>query len=218
MKYKHILWDWNGTLLDDRWLCVESINKILKKRKMSLILEKTYRETFCFPVMKYYESLGFDFIKESFNDLSSEFVKYYKDNFYKLSLHINTELTLKKINQSSIKQSILSASKQDTLEESINFFNLKKYFNNIVGINNHYADGKIDAAFQLLDLIKTKSSDILLIGDTEHDSEVAEKIGSDCILIDQGYVNRQRLEITKRKIFSNIKEAMDHINLNTTFS
>ena len=69
-----------------------------------------------------------------------------------------------------------------------------------------------------VDLIKTKSSDILLIGDTEHDSEVAEKIGSDCILIDQGYVNRQRLEITKRKIFSNINEAMDHINLNITFS
>ena len=62
MKYKHILWDWNGTLLDDRWLCVESINKILKKRKMPPILEKTYRKTFCFPVMKYYESLGFDFI------------------------------------------------------------------------------------------------------------------------------------------------------------
>ena len=218
MKYKHILWDWNGTLLDDRWLCVESINKILKKRKMQPILEKTYRETFCFPVMKSYESLGFDFIKESFEDLSSEFIKYYKDNFYKLSLHINTELTLKKINQSNIKQSILSASKQEMLEKNVNFFNLKKYFDNIVGINNHYADGKIDAAFQLIDLIKTKSSDILLIGDTEHDSEVAEKIGSDCILIDQGYVNRQRLEITKRKIFSNIKEAMDHINLNITFS
>lgn len=218
MKYKHILWDWNGTLLDDRWLCVESINKILKKRKMQPIVEKTYRETFCFPVMKSYESLGFDFIKESFEDLSSEFIKYYKDNFYKLNLHINTELTLKKINQSRIKQSILSASKQEMLEENVNFFNLKKYFDNIVGINNHYADGKIDAAFQLIDLIKTKSSDILLIGDTEHDSEVAKKIGSDCILIDQGYVNRQRLEITKRKIFSNIKEAMDHINLNITFS
>ena len=29
---KHIIWDWNGTLLDDRWLCVESINQALKKK------------------------------------------------------------------------------------------------------------------------------------------------------------------------------------------
>ena len=217
MKYKHIVWDWNGTLLDDRWLCVESINRILKKRKMPLTLEKAFKETFCFPVIKYYETLGFDFIKESFKDLSTEFIKYYKDNFYRLSLHLNTELILKKIDDSRIKQSILSASKQEILEENIKFFNLEKYFNRILGINNHYASGKIDAAFQLVDLIKTRSSDILLVGDTVHDSEVAEKIESDCILIDQGYVNRQRLESTKRKIFSNVMDVMDHINSKRTF-
>ncbi len=218
MKYKHILWDWNGTLLDDRWLCVESINRILKRRRMPPILEKTYKETFCFPVIKYYKTLGFDFIKESFKDLSSEFIEYYKDNFYRLNLHTNSELILKKIKETRIKQSILSASKQEILEENIKFFNLEKYFNKIVGINNHYASGKIDAAFQIVDLIKTNSSDILLVGDTVHDSEVAEKIDSDCILIDQGYVNRQRLEATKRKIFSNIMEVMDHISPKRTFS
>ena len=61
MKYKHILWDWNGTLLDDMWLCVESLNRILKKRERPPLDEKTYKETFSFPVKKYYETLGFDF-------------------------------------------------------------------------------------------------------------------------------------------------------------
>ena len=36
MKYKHIVWDWNGTLLDDRWLCIEAINFVLKSREMKL--------------------------------------------------------------------------------------------------------------------------------------------------------------------------------------
>ena len=40
MKYKHIIWDWNGTLLDDRWLCVEGINKGLIKRKLAPITEE----------------------------------------------------------------------------------------------------------------------------------------------------------------------------------
>jgi phosphoglycolate phosphatase len=40
MKYKHIVWDWNGTLLDDRWLCIEAINCVLKSRNMPLVSKK----------------------------------------------------------------------------------------------------------------------------------------------------------------------------------
>ncbi|MDH5646585.1 MAG: hypothetical protein OEZ01_11285, partial [Candidatus Heimdallarchaeota archaeon] len=31
-RYEHIIWDWNGTLLDDAWLCVEIMNSMLAKR------------------------------------------------------------------------------------------------------------------------------------------------------------------------------------------
>ena len=50
MRYKHIIWDWNGTLLDDRWLCVEGINQALVKRDLNLISENQYRKIFTFPV------------------------------------------------------------------------------------------------------------------------------------------------------------------------
>ena len=50
MRYKHIIWDWNGTLLDDRWLCVEGINQALVKRDLNPITENKYRENFTFPV------------------------------------------------------------------------------------------------------------------------------------------------------------------------
>ena len=55
MKYKHIVWDWNGTLLDDRWLCIEAINIVLRSRGMPLVSNKNYRDVFCFPVIEYYE-------------------------------------------------------------------------------------------------------------------------------------------------------------------
>ena len=64
MKIKHIIWDWNGTLLDDCWLCVESINKLLLKRGLPLIDKEKYLDIFCFPVEDYYIKLGFDFEKE----------------------------------------------------------------------------------------------------------------------------------------------------------
>ncbi len=57
----HILWDWNGTLLDDVDLCVFTMSEVLAKHGLKKIDKKPSRETFCFPVMKYYQSLGFDF-------------------------------------------------------------------------------------------------------------------------------------------------------------
>ena len=65
-KYNHIIWDWNGTLLDDRWLCVEAINQSLYKRKMPTLSESEYKDIFCFPVEDYYKNIGFDFEKEPF--------------------------------------------------------------------------------------------------------------------------------------------------------
>ena len=49
-QYKHIIWDWNGTLLDDGWLFVELINHVLKKRGMKELSLLDYKNTFCFPL------------------------------------------------------------------------------------------------------------------------------------------------------------------------
>ena len=66
MRYKHIVWDWNGTLLNDLWLFIESINFVLESRGMSQVDKESYKSIFTFPVIKYYEHLGFDFSKEKF--------------------------------------------------------------------------------------------------------------------------------------------------------
>ena len=50
MRYKHIVWDWNGTLLDDLWLCIESINFVLESRGMSQVDKESYKSIFTFPV------------------------------------------------------------------------------------------------------------------------------------------------------------------------
>ena len=55
-KYKHIVWDWNGTLLNDGWLFVDIMNSILEYRNMKTISIKKYREIFEFPVKKYFKS------------------------------------------------------------------------------------------------------------------------------------------------------------------
>ena len=57
-----------------------------------------------------------------------------------------------------------------------------------------------------------KDSEVILVGDTIHDSEVAEEIGSDCILVDQGHVTRRRLQETGRAVFNSLEQAWSYIN------
>ena len=55
--YTHIIWDWNGTLLDDAWLCVDVMNGMLRERRLPTRTLDQYKEVFDFPVRNYYETL-----------------------------------------------------------------------------------------------------------------------------------------------------------------
>ena len=211
MKYKHIIWDWNGTLLDDRWLCVEGINKALDKRGLKTINEQTYKDIFSFPVKDYYQKLGFDFSVEPFEIAGDEFVLYYEKHFNRTKLHSQCRSIIKNIFAVGITQSILSAGKHEFLLEWVKAHNLQKYFIKILGIDNQYATGKTELGMSLIKSLSYNNNEVVLIGDTIHDSDVAESMNIDCLLMDQGHVNNDRLQKTGRKVFSNLTEVFQFI-------
>lgn len=67
--YRHIIWDWNGTLVDDAWLCVEILNDLLRQNNMKSVTLQEYRDMFEFPVINYYQKIGFDVSSGSFEKL-----------------------------------------------------------------------------------------------------------------------------------------------------
>ena len=211
MRYKHIIWDWNGTLLDDRWLCVEGINQALIKRDLPPISEDRYRKIFTFPVKEYYKKLGFDFDNEPFEIAGDEFVDYYGKNFHKAKLQKGSRILLSEIQSKSISQSILSAAMQSYLMSWIYAHKLEIYFSEIVGIDNQYAGGKIQEGIKLINKLPFKSGDIAMVGDTNHDSDVAEELNINCILINHGHVDSKRLKKTGRTVVSNLMDIINHI-------
>ena len=67
MKYTDIVWDFNGTLLDDIRAGIDAVNEMLARRDLATIQSvEQYRELFCFPIIDYYAKLGFDFEKEDY--------------------------------------------------------------------------------------------------------------------------------------------------------
>ena len=211
MKYKHIVWDWNGTLLDDRWLCIEAINVVLGSRGMPLVSNKTYTDVFCFPVIEYYEKLGFDFTEEHFP--IPGFLEYYKNRLKDCKLHKDAEFVLKRINESGATQSILSAGKQSSLVRWVNHHNIDYLFNQLIGIKNEKAAGKIEAGINWLKTSRLAPENILLVGDTIHDREVSQAMGVKCLLIDIGHVSTKRLKKTGERVFPTLRGILEYLNI-----
>ena len=73
-KYTHLIWDWNGTLQDDVWLCIDVMNSLLHRRRKPAITLQQYREIFRFPVKDYYLKAGLDYEIEPFELIAEEFI------------------------------------------------------------------------------------------------------------------------------------------------
>ena len=63
MKYKHIIWDYNGTILDDTQLVLDILNIMLEEKRLKTCTMDEYREVFDFPIIDYYINVGFDLEK-----------------------------------------------------------------------------------------------------------------------------------------------------------
>ena len=95
--------------------------------------------------------------------------------------------------------------------EWVKYHNIDYYFNDLIGIENDKAEGKTEAGINWISKTKISKNKILMIGDTIHDSEVAERLGIDCVLVSIGHVNKSRLLKTGRKVFDSLNSLPHYI-------
>jgi len=193
-KYRHLIWDWNGTLLDDAWLCREIMNGQLRKRGLPVISRERYETVFDFPVERYYRTVGFDWAKESFAEAGTEFILEYEKRKKECRLQAGAKALLQRVEQEGISQAVLSAYAHPTLVAFLGHFGVQGYFRSVAGNRDHYAAGKVEQGLEMLKELHVRPQETVLIGDTTHDAEVARAMGVDCLLIPCGHNSRERLE------------------------
>jgi phosphoglycolate phosphatase len=203
---KAIIWDWNGTLLDDIELCINSMNSMLGDRKLKVLDKNSYREIFTFPVKEYYEKAGFDFEAEPFEVPAMQFIDLYYRDFETANLFPEVRNVLHFFNKKGYNQSILSAMEHEKLLLSLEDKSIIHFFKNISGIDNHFAYSKVEIGKSLLKKIPFSKSEIVLIGDTLHDQEVADELGIDCVLIANGHQSKERLLGNNAIVINNLEE------------
>lgn len=207
-KYSHIIWDWNGTLFNDVELCAGIMNNLLIQESLPNISIKKYKEIFTFPVIDYYRIAGLTFEKTSFEALGKQWMDEYEEKKDSCALYTGVKEVLSEIQQRNIRQHLLSAYEQSSLSKIVKYFSIDRYFKNIIGLDNIYAGGKIHLAKKLEAMIRSNGSsgNILLIGDTIHDFEVAQEINSDCILLSHGHQDEERLLKIGIPVLKNFEE------------
>ena len=203
--YRHVIWDWNGTLLDDLDLCIEAMNGMLARRGLPAMDRARYHAVFDFPVRDYYARLGLAVDDENFHALSVEFIGAYEARRLEPRLQPDAADLLAAIARRGITQSILSAYHHASLQAVVRHHGVHGHFTELHGLDDIYAHSKVALGRACLATLRIPPREVLLIGDTLHDHAVARELGTACALVAHGHHPVERLRHATEHVFPNLR-------------
>ena len=212
--YETIVFDFNGTIIDDAWYTKDVLNEMLTMQGHKTVTLDEYRTYFTFPVFDYYKKVGFVLPpegKDDFEALAKYFVRRYREGFDAVKVFPDLHGFVKSF-EGKKNLILLSATKQNELLLQTKMVGVDKYFDNIIGTSDEYASGKAGVAKNFFSKTHLDLSKTLFIGDTLHDAEVAKELGADIILISRGHQTKEVLENgTDALILDSLEEAKNYI-------
>ena len=208
-RYTHLLWDFNGTVLDDIEACRLSVNRMLTERGLPALTPEDYREVFDFPVKDYYARIGFDFDKEPFEVLAPIWVEEYNRRSQASRVFPGVTEAMARVREMGIRQEILSATEAEMLTGQIRALGLDRLLDGWNGMSSIHAAGKESLALAWREA--HPEARVLFVGDTTHDAHVASLMGADCLLFDGGHMSRRRLEACRGGLIHAFSELLEWI-------
>ena len=197
MKPTLIIWDWNGTILDDAGVCRRIADIMLSERGIPTLPDMdAYRAVFGFPIKSYYEKIGYRFGPEDepYEHVADEFIVWYDKLYRTAVLRPGIVPFLDGLKARGYRQVLLSATRYDQLLEQVAAFgDIGDRFERKLGLTDHYAFSKAALAKDFIESEGIPRERALFIGDTDHDYEVSAAIGCPCVLLEGGHQSRERL-------------------------
>ena len=205
---KRLIWDWNGTLLDDVPAAVNALNRMLVKRGASPISIAHYRSHFGFPVRPFYAELGVDLDRWDWDEICEDFHSYIAEE--PQSIREDAVAALQLAKGHGFSQCVLSALRQDLLECSLEKNGLMVFFDLVYGVDNLDGASKLQRGKELVAALGAGAANAIMIGDTLHDAEVAKALGVDCVLVSCGHQKPERLAAANVPVVPSLVDAVKH--------
>ena len=203
---RQVLWDWNGTLLDDLTYAIGVRNRTFPAFGLPRIGSVAeYHRQFTFPVRRYYERAGVT--DETFVAVAHAWMAEYVRGFDAVPLHGDAVEALARFAAAGVRQAVLSATRRDMLESQIARFPIRAYFTDVLGLSDIYARSKEAVGLDYLARCGVPAASTLMIGDTLHDAEVARAMGTGCVLVARGHQSRETLLTAGVPVMDTLVEA-----------
>lgn len=210
----HVVWDWNGTLLDDRDCCVEVLNRLLGEYGLPAVDGISgYQAVFRFPIIDYYADLGFDTSPEgNFAAAAHRYLELYSAASTRCGLHEGAIDVLRTLHDAGIGQVVISASEQQNLLAQLRPFELDRWLDGAHGIEDIYAASKEAVARRWLAEARADPSEVWFVGDSEHDFEIADALGARCVLFSGGHHAHAHLASLGAPVVDDLHAIVDLID------
>ncbi|MDI6734208.1 MAG: HAD-IA family hydrolase [Patescibacteria group bacterium] len=194
MKWNLIIFDWNGTALNDLPLVYGSVCSIFKTYGVKPPTLKTYREEITADFMKFYRHYGIP-KTASHNDLNKLRARYFEKNWNKAKLRPGVKLFLEQLDKiPDFQTAIVSAEITEVLSQRLCGFNI------IVSLLDKIIGNAWDKEKALLDTIDTlgvKTENAVYVDDTFDGLTAAKNLGIHTIGFTAGYNTKKRILAAK---------------------
>ncbi|HET9518039.1 MAG TPA: HAD hydrolase-like protein [Actinoplanes sp.] len=192
MTRSHLVWDWNGTLLDDLTLVVSATNHAFAAIGGPFVQPDEHRRQFRRPIADYYaEVLGRAVDQAEFELLDRIFHDAYRVGLTTCALAADAAAAIKAWPGS---QSLLSMWFHDELVPAVDSYGLTGVFTRIDGLRAEVGGGfKAGHLAAHLRELGIAGEQVVLIGDSLDDAEAAAANGGVCVLYTGGFTDPERL-------------------------
>ncbi|MBT3345511.1 MAG: NUDIX domain-containing protein [Gemmatimonadetes bacterium] len=211
-----MIWDFNGTILDDVDLAVGAMNAVLNRRGLPAIDAQDHKKSFGHPVSDYYSALGIDLAREDLSLLSDEFHDGYLAGVSQCRLVEGVSDLLSAFQDRGIRQFVLSAAEQTMLDAWVRMLGIEGFFTGVYGLADRLAVTKVLRGQELQAAHDVCPGSTLLIGDTDHDVEVAEALGCVPVVVALGHQGAERFEGSGARVFDSFRRLGEELLTATT--
>lgn len=206
-KYTHIIWDFNGTLLDDVSAAVRANNEMLRRRGLKEIKDMDIFYVIADrPMWDFYREMGFDLEAEDYREVAAEWGELYREYSASASLFPGAIECLQRFSKMGISQIVLSASEENILRDQLLSLGIDGFFTEILGLETFHT---IDKTI-ITQAWKERNPDAvpIVIGDTENDVKTAKILSCDCILKIGGHRSPESLKKHGYMVIESFEELL----------
>lgn len=209
--YTHVIWDFNGTLLDDCQLAVNINCEMNKKRNKPEVSSDFYRDNFLHPPSEFYIRMGYTFEEEPYEAVSREFISEYACRQHQALLTAGVTEALEAFARAGLSQLVISAHLENLLTAHIKDLGIAENFTHLIGTSESVVSGKVERALQFASENAMDFSKAVFLGDTDHDLETAKALGCDCVLYSGGHQSGWRLRELGCPVYDTMAEIVAHV-------